>query len=251
MALLQPEYYSVTYGAGGSTRHQTKDVVLDLIGRGFEVAPHLSFGADSEDAIAALVDEYVAAGVTRIVALRGDMPSGVGQVRPVYANQLVEFLRARYGDGLTLAVACYPEVHPQAVSLDSDIFYLKQKLDAGANLAITQYFYNLEAFVYFRSRCDAAGIRQPIYPGIMPITNLDNLARFSDNCGADIPRWLRKGLAACDSPEKLRQLGEDVVVRLCDQLMQAGVPGFHFYSMNQSTATMRICQRLSLGAHGA
>lgn len=243
---IQPEYFSVTYGAGGSTRHQTQSVVSSLVKRDLVVAPHLSFGADSEETIETLLQAYKDEGIKRVVALRGDLPSGMGQVKPVYANQLVEFIRDRFGDWFHLSVACYPEVHPQAESLSSDIGYLKQKLNAGSDAAVTQYFYNLDAFLYFRERCLAAGIDKPIYPGVMPIVNSANLVRFSEACGADIPRWLRKGMDDCATQEDLLKFGEDVVTELCSGLLKEEVPGIHFYSMNQSRAVLNICKRLNL-----
>lgn len=242
---LQPEYFSVTYGAGGSTRHQTQSVVSSLVQRGLDVAPHLSFGADSEETIEALLAGYKEEGIKRIVALRGDLPSGMGQVKPVYANELVEFIRAKFGDWFHLSVACYPEVHPQAKDLSTDIGFLRKKLDAGSDAAVTQYFYNLEAFLYFRDRCLKAGIDKPIYPGVMPIVNADNLIRFSESCGADIPRWLRMGINDCKSQEELLKYGEEVVTKLCVGLLAEGVPGLHFYSMNQSQAVLNICKHLS------
>jgi methylenetetrahydrofolate reductase (NADPH) len=245
---LQPEYFSVTYGAGGSTRHQTQSVVSGLVKRGLVVAPHLSFGADSEEAVGALLQAYKDEGINRLVALRGDLPSGMGQVKPVYANELVEFIRTSFGDWFHISVACYPEVHPQAVNFDSDIQYLKNKLDAGSDAAVTQYFYNLEAFLYFRDRCKSAGIEKPIYPGVMPIVNADNLIRFSEACGADIPRWLRKGMDDCANQDDLIRFGEDVVTNLCVGLLAEGVPGLHFYSMNQSRAVLNICERLTFSA---
>ena len=244
---LQPEYYSVTYGAGGSTRHQTRDVVVELARRQLEVAPHLSFGADDEASVRALLQDYKDQGIRRLVALRGDLPSGMGQVRPVYANQLVQFVRQEFGDWFHIAVACYPEVHPQAKGYEEDVAYLANKLSAGADEAITQYFYNLESFLVFREHCSRQGIDKPLVPGIMPITNMENLVRFSENCGADIPRWLRKGMAGAASKEALIAFGEDVVTRLCEGLIREGVPAFHFYSMNQSGPVSRICRRLGLG----
>ena len=243
---LNPEYFSVTYGAGGSTRTQTQSIVMSLRQRGLDVAPHLSFGADSEEAIGALVQSYKDAGIKRLVALRGDLPSGMGQAKPVYANELVEFVREKFGDWFNIAVACYPEVHPQAVDLSTDIHYLAKKLDAGSDFAVTQYFYNLDAFLYFRDRCHDAGIEKPIYPGIMPIINADNLIRFSDQCGADIPRWLRKAMSDLQSNEDLLRFGEDIVSDLCQGLLSEGVPGLHFYSMNQSTPVLNICDRLNI-----
>lgn len=245
---LEPEYFSVTYGAGGSTRHQTQSVVSSLAKRGLVVAPHLSFGADSEQTIEALLEAYKAEGIKRLVALRGDLPSGMGQVKPVYANELVEFIRSRFGDWFHISVACYPEVHPQAKNLSTDIHFLANKLNAGSDAAVSQYFYNLDAFLYFRDRCLAAGIDKPIYPGVMPIVNGENLIRFSEACGADIPRWLRKGMDDCENQEDLLQFGEDVVSNLCEGLLAAGVPGIHFYSMNQSRAVLNICKRLNFNA---
>lgn len=247
LQVLQPEYYSVTYGAGGSTRHQTRDVVVSLANQGLDVAPHLSFGADDETTIRALLQDYKDQGIRRLVALRGDLPSGMGQVRPVYANELVVFIRREFGEWFHIAVACYPEVHPQAKGYAEDVAYLANKLQAGADEAITQYFYNLESFLVFRDYCERQGIKKPLVPGIMPITNMDNLIRFSEACGADIPRWLRKGLASAASKEDLLAFGEDVVVRLCEGLIEEGVPAFHFYSMNQAGPVQRICNRLGLG----
>ena len=245
---LNPEYFSVTYGAGGSTRTQTQSVVSGLAKRGLDVAPHLSFGADSEEAIEELLQSYVDNGIRRLVALRGDLPSGMGQAKPVYANELVDFIRQRFGDWFNIAVACYPEVHPQAIDLSTDIHYFAKKLDAGSDSAITQYFYNVDAFLYFRERCDAVGITKPIYPGVMPILNSENLIRFSDLCGADIPRWLRKGMDDLKSSEDLLRFGEDLVANLCARLLKEGVPGLHFYSMNQSAAVLNICKRLDFSA---
>lgn len=243
---LKPEYYSVTYGAGGSTRHQTGEVVASMAARGLDVAPHLSFGADDRETVASILQQYKDQGIRRVVALRGDLPSGMGQVRPVYANELVAFIREQFGDWFNVAVACYPEVHPQAKGYCEDVGYLAQKLAAGANCAITQYFYNLESFLVFRQYCQKQGIDKPVYPGIMPITNMENLIRFSEGCGADIPRWLRRGMTDCGSREDLLSFGEDVVVQLCEGLLREGVPGFHFYSMNQSQSVLSICQRLGL-----
>ncbi len=243
---LNPSYYSVTYGAGGSTRDRTRQVVLDLHQAGHTVAPHLSFGSDDEGVVGALLQNYVDAGIHRLVALRGDSPSGSGPGRLKYAKELVEFARQRFGDHFRIAVACYPEVHPQGQSLTSDIGFLKGKLDAGADYAVTQYFYNLDGFLYFRDRCEQAGIKQPIYPGIMPITNAESLMRFSAACGADIPRWLRYGLEDQANEASLLAFGEDVVTQLCQGLIAAGVPGLHFYTLNRSEPTLAICRRLGL-----
>jgi len=244
---LQPEYFSVTYGAGGSTRDNTLDIVTELASGDYNVAPHLSFGTDDDAAIAALLDRYRDLGVRRIVALRGDMPSGVGGGRLVYASELVAFIRKHSGDHFHIEVAAYPEIHPQAESYDKDIQHLKNKLDAGADRAITQYFYNVEAYFYFLDRCAAAGIDKPIVAGIMPIINYENLARFSRNCGADIPRWICKRLEGyADCRESVNQFGIEVVTQLCQTLLDNGAPGIHFYSMNQAQPITTICSQLDL-----
>ena len=245
---LSPEFYSVTYGAGGSTRDNTKDIVTSFNGKGFSTAPHLSFGGDDESMMLELIAAYKEAGVNRIVALRGDMPSGMGgSSQLVYANQLVAFIRKHFGDHFHLEVAAYPEIHPEATSYSSDIQYLKGKLDAGANSAITQYFFNPDAYFYFRERCHQIGIEKPIYPGIMPIINYRNLLRFSNVCGAEIPRWLQKALESYgDDDESLKAFGLDVVTELCDMLIDNEVPGLHFYTMNQLEPTKTIVERLGI-----
>ncbi|MYM63654.1 methylenetetrahydrofolate reductase [NAD(P)H] [Pseudomaricurvus sp. HS19] len=245
---LQPEFFSVTYGAGGSTRDNTKGIVKTFKQDGIAVAPHLSFGGDDEATMKALIQEYIDAGVDRIVALRGDMPSGMGGAyQMVYANQLVAFIREHFGDQLQLEVAAYPEIHPEATSYDSDVGFLKAKFDAGANSALTQYFYSPDAYFYFIDQCDKAGIDKPIYPGIMPILNYRNLIRFSDNCGADIPRWIRKRLEAFgDDQESVKAFGLDLVSELCETLLDNGAPGLHFYTMNQVEPTATIVKNLGL-----
>ena len=245
---VNPGYYSVTYGAGGSTRDNTRGTVLALREQGLDVAPHLSFGLDGEDTILALLEGYREAGIRRIVALRGDLPSGTGSgSRLVYASELVAFIRRHTGDHFHIEVAAYPEIHPQAESYESDLRYLKGKFDAGANAAITQYFYNVEAYFYFLDRCADIGIDKPIYAGIMPITNYANLARFSNNCGAEIPRWIRKRLEGyADDSESIRAFGIDVVTQLCQTLIESGAPGIHFYTMNQAQPTLQICRNLGL-----
>lgn len=249
LSAFAPEYFSVTYGAGGSTRDNTRDIVLTLNNQGVAVAPHLSFGGDSEDTVRQLLEEYQSAGVSRIVALRGDLPSGMGAVKTVYANELVGFIRKHFGDHFEIFVAAYPEIHPQAKSYNDDIFWLKEKFAAGANSALTQYFYNAEAYGYFLDQCDKAGITHPIVPGIMPITNYQNLVRFSDNCGADIPRWIRHRLEAFgDDKESLKAFGVEVVTRLCEQLKEYGAPGFHFYTMNQYGPSAKILENLGVGS---
>jgi methylenetetrahydrofolate reductase (NADPH) len=243
-----PGYYSVTYGAGGSTRDNTRGTVLALKDRGLDVAPHLSFGLDGQDTILGLLRDYQEAGINRLVALRGDLPSGTGGgARLVYASELVEFIRTHTGDHFHIEVAAYPEIHPQAESYDSDIRYLKGKFDAGADSGITQYFYNVEAYFYFLDRCAAIGIDKPIYAGIMPITNYANLARFSRNCGAEIPRWICRRLEGfADDSESIRAFGIEVVTQLCQTLLDSGAPGIHFYTMNQSEPTLQICKNLGV-----
>jgi methylenetetrahydrofolate reductase (NADPH) len=243
---LAPAYFSVTYGAGGSTRDTTRGTVMALKERGVEVAPHLSFGLDDEATIAGLLGTYRDAGIRRLVALRGDLPSGTGAgARLVYANELVAFVREHTGDHFHIEVAAYPEIHPQAESFDSDLRHLKGKFDAGADSAITQYFYNVDAYSYFIDRCAAIGIDKPIYAGVMPITNYANLARFSRNCGAEIPRWICQRLESyADDQESIRAFGVEVVTRLCERLLERGAPGIHFYTMNQAEPTTTICRHL-------
>ena len=250
---LNPDFFSVTYGAGGSTRDNTKGIVRAMREEGKSVAPHLSFGGDEEESIIELINEYKEMGVDRIVALRGDMPSGVGgAMQMVHANELVAFIRENFGDDFQLEVAAYPEIHPEAISYDMDIKYLKGKFDAGANSGLTQYFFNPDAYFYFMDQCDAIGITNPIYPGIMPITNYKNLARFSDACGADIPRWIRKRLEAYrDDQESIANFGVDLISELCETLLENGAPGLHFYTMNQTDPTATIVKNLGLDQRNA
>jgi methylenetetrahydrofolate reductase (NADPH) len=245
---LSPHFFSVTYGAGGSTKDGTKQTVLDLSETGSVVAPHISFGGDDPAVIAALLHDYRAAGISRLVALRGDRPSGIGSMMKMsHADELVRFIRQETGDHFHIDVAAYPEVHPESESVESDIHYFKQKVDAGANSAITQYFYNADAYFRFLDSCNAAGIDVPIVPGIMPITNYKGLVRFSDICGAEIPRWIDKNLISYqDDPVALKAFGDEVVTRLCQQLLDGGAPGLHFYTLNQSLPTLRIWNNLSL-----
>jgi len=245
---LNPAFISVTYGAGGSTRDSTLGVVSSIAEAGIDAAPHLSFGGDDEVTIGELLDTYKAHGISRLVALRGDMPSGVGGLTQlIYAKELVEFIRERTGDHFHIEVAAYPEIHPEAESYHSDIKYLKGKFDAGADSAITQYFFNVEAYFYFLDQCAAAGITQPIYAGIMPILNFTNLARFSRNCGADIPRWITQRIEGYgDDQLSIRQFGVDVVSQLCQTLIESGAPGIHFYTMNQVEPTREIYNNLGL-----
>lgn len=248
LSAFSPSFYSVTYGAGGSTRNNTKDTIFQFNQQGFPTAPHLSFGGDSEETIQQLIAEYQQAGVNRIVALRGDMPSGMGGTSQlVYANELVAFIRENFGDHFTIEVAAYPEIHPEAKSYNTDVSYLKGKLDAGANSAITQYFFNPDAYYYFIDCCEKAGIDKPIYPGIMPIINFHSLLRFSTACGTEIPRWLQRALESYgDDQDSMRKFAVEVVTELCDTLLENGAPGLHFYTMNQLEPIKTIVENLGL-----
>ncbi|MDD3352399.1 methylenetetrahydrofolate reductase [NAD(P)H] [Zoogloea sp.] len=248
LAELKPEFFSVTFGAGGSTQERTFDTVFEIRQEGREAAPHLSCIGSTREHIREILQRYKAAGIRRIVALRGDLPSGVGYAGELrYANELVEFIRAETGDHFTIEVAAYPEYHPQARSPRDDLLAFKRKVDAGANSAITQYFYNVDAYLHFRDECTALGVDIPIVPGIMPITSFSKLARFSDACGAEIPRWMRRKFEAYgDDSDAIKAFGLDVVSELCEKLIAAGAPGLHFYSMNQSAPTLALCQRLGL-----
>ncbi len=250
LGVVKPLYFSVTFGAGGSTQQGTLDAVIEIKEAGYEAAPHLSCISSSRARLREVLQLYIDAGLKRIVALRGDMPSGMqrgGDFR--YATELVEFIRAETGDHFHIEVAAYPEIHPQARSAHDDLCNFKRKVDAGANGAITQYFFNTDAFFRFIDDCERLGITLPIVPGIMPITNYSQLARFSDMCGAEIPRWLRKRLEGFgDDRKSIRAYGEEVVSRMCDDLLKAGIPGLHFYTMNQSAATLAIWKNLGLAA---
>ena len=248
LALLNPRFFSVTFGAGGSTRERTLNTVLEIQAEGHRAAPHLSCIGSTPESIRAILDQYRANGIRHLVALRGDLPSGMAQPGTFrYANELVEFIRKETGDWFHIEVAAYPEYHPQAKSPEDDLLAFKRKLDAGANSAITQYFYNLDAYVKFVDACQAAGITAPIVPGIMPIASFANLARFSDNCGAEIPRWMRKKLESyADDRESIRSFGLDVVTQLCERLLAHGAPGLHFYTLNQVSLTSELWRRLRL-----
>ncbi len=245
---LGPEFFSVTYGAGGSTRDSTLGVVSSIKDAGIDVAPHLSFGGDDESAVGTLLDTYRERGVNRVVALRGDIPSGMGDAKQlVYANELVDFIRQSSGEHFRIEVAAYPEVHPEADCYNSDIQFLKKKFDAGADSAITQYFYNVEAYFYFLDQCAAIGIDKPIYAGIMPITNFTNLQRFSRNCGAEIPRWICRRMEDYGEDQaSIIKFGTEVVTQLCQTLLDSGAPGIHFYTMNQVEPTREIYTNLGL-----
>jgi methylenetetrahydrofolate reductase (NADPH) len=248
LAQLKPKFFSCTYGAGGSTRDRTLETVLEIGSAGHTAAPHISCVGATRADIAATLDLYKEKGIRHIVALRGDLPSGAasaGELR--YANELVAFIRERTADHFNVEVACYPEFHPQARSPLDDLRNFKRKLDAGANSAITQYFFNADSYFRFVEDCEAFGITVPIVPGIMPIGNFSQLARFSDACGAEIPRWLRLKLQSFgDDLASIRSLGLDVVTELCDRLLSAGAPGLHFYTMNQAGLTSTIWQRLGI-----
>jgi len=245
---FNPEFYSVTYGAGGSTRDTTKDIVLDIQADGYAATPHLSVGGDSQADVIELVQSYKEAGINKLVALRGDLPSGIGGTKQlVHASELVALIRQHTGDHFEINVAAYPEIHPEAESYSKDVFWLGEKFKAGADRAITQYFYNPEAYFRFLDDCAGADIDKPIVPGIMPLTNYHNLVRFSDNCGADIPRWLRWQLKErSDNPEDLIKYGIDVVSKLCEDLLAGGAPGLHFYTMNQWQNSDTLCSNLGL-----
>lgn len=250
---LNPAFFSCTYGAGGSTRKGTRETVRQLLDMGLDAAPHLSIGADSRDDIAALLDDYRAMGVRRIVALRGDVPSGSGRSGFVHnAEALVRWIREHSGSYFHLEVAAYPEVHPDGRSPEEDLEFFRRKVAAGADSAITQYFFNPYAYDDFRERCTAAGIDVPIVPGVMPITNFDGLIRFSEKCGADVPRWLRKRLESLQDDEAgLKAFGIEVITRLCDDLLAAGAPGLHFYTLNRWGASLAVCRNLGLGTPAA
>jgi methylenetetrahydrofolate reductase (NADPH) len=247
-AALNPDFFSVTFGAGGSTRDKTYETILSIQNKALSAAPHLSCVASTKENIRLILEDYRANGVAKIVALRGDLPSGMmsaGEFR--YANELVQFIREQTGDHFQIHVAAYPEVHPQAVNGAVDLENFKRKVDAGADAVITQYFYNIDAYFYFIDACEKKGIDLPIVPGIMPITNYTQLFRFSDMCGADIPRWMRKRLESFgDDTASILAFGEDVVSHMCQRLLEHGAPGLHFYTMNKSAPTLAICNNLGL-----
>ena len=245
---LKPRFFSVTFGAGGTTRDGTLSAVLEIQREGFEAAPHLSCIGATRAGIASILDEYKSNGIRHVVALRGDMPSGMGEIGDFrYASELIAFIREQTGDWFHIEAAAYPEVHPQAKSPHDDLLNFKRKVDAGANAGITQYFYNADAYFRFRDECDALGVNVPIVPGIMPIANFTQLARFSDACGAEIPRWMRLKLQSFgDDRASIRSYGLDVVTELCDRLLSNGAPGLHFYTLNMAGLTSTIWQRLGL-----
>lgn len=246
LAKFNPEFFSVTFGAGGSTRDRTMDTVLEIQHEGYQAAPHISCVSSSKEEIRELLQLYQTQGIKRLVALRGDVPSGevsAGDFR--YAVELVDFIRAETGDHFHIEVAAYPEFHPEARTPAADLLNLKRKVDAGADSAITQYFYNADAYFRFIDQCAARGINIPIVPGIMPIYNITQLARFSSVCGAEIPRWLKMRLEEYgDDIESLRAFGVDVVSELCETLQTWGVPSLHFYTLNRSTIISKIIENI-------
>lgn len=249
LAPLKPQFFSVTYGAGGSTRDHTFETVMEIQHEtGIGAAPHLSCIGSTQNNIREVLAKYRAHGIKRIVALRGDMPSGMQDAGELhYANELVSFIRQESGDHFHIEIAAYPEVHPQATNALTDFKNFKKKVDAGANSALTQYFYNPQAYFHFVASCEQAGIDMPIVPGIMPISNYTQLARFSDACGAEIPRWIRKRLEAYgDDMASIRAFGLDITTELCTILLEQGAPGLHFYTMNKAEATLSIWKRLGL-----
>lgn len=248
LAQLKPAFFSVTFGAGGSTRDRTESIVLEIQAEGREAAPHISCIASTQDSIRAMLETYRDHGIRRLVALRGDLPSGMAQGGEFrYAAELVAFVRKTFGDSFHIEVAAYPEYHPQSRSARDDLLNFRRKVEAGADSAITQYFFNPDAYYHFRDECASMGITIPIVPGIMPISRFTQLARFSDACGAEIPRWIRGKLESYgDDTASIKAFGLDVVTQLCERLLRHGAPGLHFYTLNQAGAVSTIWQRLGL-----
>ncbi|WP_312937178.1 methylenetetrahydrofolate reductase [NAD(P)H] [Pseudomonas sp.] len=250
LATYHPHFFSCTYGAGGSTRDRTLNTVLQLENEvQVPAAPHLSCVGDTKAELRSLIAEYKAAGIRRIVALRGDLPSGMGMASGElrHASDLVAFIREETGDHFHIEVAAYPEMHPQAQNFESDLKSFATKVKAGANSAITQYFFNADSYFYFVERAQKLGVDIPVVPGIMPITNYSKLARFSDACGAELPRWVRKQLEAYgDDSASIQAFGEEVITRMCEQLLAGGAPGLHFYTLNQAEASLAVWKNLQL-----
>ncbi len=245
---ISPSFFSVTFGAGGSTRETTFDAVRKVSAHtGVDVAPHLSCIGSTREQLKNILDAYKDQGIKRIVTLRGDLPSGTAAYGDFsHASELVAFIREEYNDYFHLEVAAYPEFHPQAKNAQADLDFFKQKVLAGANSAITQYFYNIDSYFYFVDSCEKMGLELPIVPGIMPITNFSNLARFSSICGAEIPQWIRRRLESyADDVDSIRDFGAEFVTDMCQRLVDSGAPGLHFYTMNQTEATLRIWDNLS------
>ncbi|MCB1936570.1 MAG: methylenetetrahydrofolate reductase [NAD(P)H] [Nitrosomonas sp.] len=248
LAQLNPKYFSVTFGAGGSTREHTLETVLEMQSEGYTVAPHLSCIGSTREKIHTILEKYHEAGISQIVALRGDLPSGMAQAGEFrYASELVAYIRETFGQFFHIEVAAYPEYHPQARSVQADLENFKRKIDAGANSAITQYFYNADAYFHFVDSCESMGLSVPIVPGIMPINKFSQLMRFSDSCGAEIPRWIRKKLESYgDDTASVHAFGLDVVTGMCERLLHQGAPGLHFYTMNSAELTAKIWRRLNI-----
>jgi methylenetetrahydrofolate reductase (NADPH) len=250
LATLKPEFFSVTFGAGGSTQERTLETIQRIHQEGYQAAPHLSCVGSTRENIRALLLTYKDMGIKRIVALRGDLPSGMGSIGEFqYANELVSFIRAQTGEHFHIEVAAYPEFHPQADSAREDMLNFKRKVHAGANSAITQYFYNADAYFSFVEECRKLGVTVPIVPGIMPIVKYAQLARFSEMCGAEIPRWMRKTLEGYgDDNVSVQNFGRDVVTQLCEKLIAGGAPSLHFYTLNQANASVEILKQLGYSA---
>ncbi|WP_417331044.1 methylenetetrahydrofolate reductase [NAD(P)H] [Halomonas cupida] len=253
LAERNPRFFSVTYGAGGSTQNRTIDTVNAVRQCGISTAPHLSCVGSEKSQLRELLLSYREQGIDNLVALRGDLPSGMGGVGELrYANELVEFIREETGDHFEIAVAAYPESHPQAPSFEADLQNFARKMNAGANLAITQYFFNADSYFHFVERARQLGVEAPIIPGIMPITNYSKLARFSDACGAEIPRWIRKQLEAYgDDSESIAAFGEEVISRLSQRLLDGGAPGLHFYTLNQAAPTLKVVDNICSPRRGS
>ncbi len=250
LAQYRPKFFSVTFGAGGSTRERTLETVLEIQAEGHVVAPHLSCIGSTQQNIRSILEKYYDAGIRHIVALRGDLPSGMAQAGEFrYASELVAFIRQEFGAAFHIEVAAYPEYHPQARSAQTDFDNFRRKVETGANSAITQYFYNADAYFYFVETCETAGLNIPIVPGIMPINKFSQLVRFSDTCGAEIPRWMRRKFEGYgDDSDSIQAFGLDVVTDLCDRLLKAGAPGLHFYTLNSAQLSIEIWKRLNLSA---
>ncbi len=248
LAALGPAFFSCTYGAGGSTRDRTLETVLEIQAEGHAAAPHISCIGSTRESIRALLEHYRSVDIRRVVALRGDLPSGMAEAGEFrYANELVEFIRRETGDWFHIEVGAYPEVHPQARSVRDDLANFKRKIDAGANAAITQFFYSADAYFRFVAEARALGVAVPIVPGIMPIASFAKLSRFADTCGAEIPRWMRKRFEGYgDDAAAIRAFGVDVVTEMCQRLLDGGAPGLHFYTLNQANLTSEIWKRLAL-----
>ena len=248
LSQLNPDFFSVTFGAGGSTIGATCDTVLELNARkNARIIPHLSCMGGSPDEIRDILKVYYDAGIRHILALRGDVPSGMGSVGYFrYANELIEFIHQEYPDTFEITVGCYPEIHPETESLQSELKFFKQKVESGADLAITQFFFNPDAYFQFVEQAQDAGIDIPIIPGIMPITNYSNIKRFCNFCGTDMPRWLQYKLRSYgDDRKSIQSFGTEFTIKLCQHLLEQGVPGIHFYTLNRSKATLDIVKALS------